>query len=292
MAPVAFALVTRQSGQRRRQLAVHLRPPRRAGARRARRGLGDGALARLHARWCCCWRPATTTASAPAAWPRCRDASRVDRLRRLWRLGFPAAIADLDRGRRSSPLATALAGRLDPVSSASHQIASTSRPPPSWCRSASPRPARCASATGSARAIPTGAGAGRLDGDGPWRRLHDGDRRCSSWRCRARSSACSRPAPTCSRSGASLLLIAAVFQLFDGLQAVATGVLRGLGDTRTADDGQPGRPLAARPAGGLRAVLHARDGRGRACGLASPPASSSAAWSSPGCGAAASRTIS
>ncbi len=33
--------------------------------------------------------------------------------------------------------------------------------------------------------------------------------------------------------GASLLLVAAVFQLFDGLQGVATGILRGLGDTRT-----------------------------------------------------------
>jgi MATE family multidrug resistance protein len=33
--------------------------------------------------------------------------------------------------------------------------------------------------------------------------------------------------------GATLLTIAAVFQLFDGLQGVATGVLRGLGDTRT-----------------------------------------------------------
>jgi len=33
--------------------------------------------------------------------------------------------------------------------------------------------------------------------------------------------------------GASLLFVAAVFQLFDGLQGVATGVLRGLGDTRT-----------------------------------------------------------
>jgi len=32
--------------------------------------------------------------------------------------------------------------------------------------------------------------------------------------------------------GASLLFVAAVFQLFDGLQGVATGVLRGLGDTR------------------------------------------------------------
>jgi MATE family multidrug resistance protein len=33
--------------------------------------------------------------------------------------------------------------------------------------------------------------------------------------------------------GARLLFVAAVFQLFDGLQAVTTGALRGLGDTRT-----------------------------------------------------------
>ena len=33
--------------------------------------------------------------------------------------------------------------------------------------------------------------------------------------------------------GGRLLLLAAAFQLFDGLQSVATGVLRGLGDTRT-----------------------------------------------------------
>jgi MATE family multidrug resistance protein len=33
--------------------------------------------------------------------------------------------------------------------------------------------------------------------------------------------------------GATLLMIGAVFQLFDGMQGVATGVLRGLGDTRT-----------------------------------------------------------
>jgi MATE family multidrug resistance protein len=32
--------------------------------------------------------------------------------------------------------------------------------------------------------------------------------------------------------GGSLLFIAAVFQLFDGLQAVTTGALRGLGETR------------------------------------------------------------
>jgi MATE family multidrug resistance protein len=34
--------------------------------------------------------------------------------------------------------------------------------------------------------------------------------------------------------GVSILAVAAVFQLFDGLQGVGTGVLRGLGDTRTA----------------------------------------------------------
>jgi MATE family multidrug resistance protein len=33
--------------------------------------------------------------------------------------------------------------------------------------------------------------------------------------------------------GIRLLTIAAIFQLFDGTQAVATGVLRGIGDTRT-----------------------------------------------------------
>ncbi len=33
--------------------------------------------------------------------------------------------------------------------------------------------------------------------------------------------------------GIGLLAIAAAFQLFDGTQAVATGVLRGIGDTRT-----------------------------------------------------------
>jgi MATE family multidrug resistance protein len=33
--------------------------------------------------------------------------------------------------------------------------------------------------------------------------------------------------------GATLLLVAAAFQLFDGLQTVATGALRGAGDTKT-----------------------------------------------------------
>jgi MATE family multidrug resistance protein len=41
------------------------------------------------------------------------------------------------------------------------------------------------------------------------------------------------PDPNVIRTGARLLLVAAAFQLFDGLQTVATGALRGAGDTRT-----------------------------------------------------------
>ncbi|MBI1818030.1 MAG: MATE family efflux transporter [Deltaproteobacteria bacterium] len=40
--------------------------------------------------------------------------------------------------------------------------------------------------------------------------------------------------PTVIAIGATLVIIAAVFQLFDGIQVVATGALRGTGDTRTA----------------------------------------------------------
>ena len=41
------------------------------------------------------------------------------------------------------------------------------------------------------------------------------------------------PDPTVIHVGATLLLVAAAFQLFDGLQTVTTGALRGAGDTRT-----------------------------------------------------------
>ena len=41
------------------------------------------------------------------------------------------------------------------------------------------------------------------------------------------------PDPTVISVGAQLLLVAAAFQLFDGLQTVATGSLRGSGETRT-----------------------------------------------------------
>jgi MATE family multidrug resistance protein len=41
------------------------------------------------------------------------------------------------------------------------------------------------------------------------------------------------PDPAVIRAASALLFVAAFFQLFDGLQAVATGALRGAGDTRT-----------------------------------------------------------
>jgi len=41
------------------------------------------------------------------------------------------------------------------------------------------------------------------------------------------------PQPEVIRTGATLLMVAAVFQLFDGLQVVATGALRGAGNTHT-----------------------------------------------------------
>jgi len=42
------------------------------------------------------------------------------------------------------------------------------------------------------------------------------------------------PDPRVIEVGVTLLAVAAVFQIFDGMQVVATGALRGLGDTRTA----------------------------------------------------------
>jgi MATE family multidrug resistance protein len=41
------------------------------------------------------------------------------------------------------------------------------------------------------------------------------------------------PDPVVMHAASALLFVAAFFQLFDGLQTVATGALRGAGDTRT-----------------------------------------------------------
>jgi MATE family multidrug resistance protein len=153
------------------------------------------------------------------------------RIRKLVRLGFPAASqVTLELGVFSA--ASALAGRLDAISLAAHQIV-----------------LNLASLTfmvplgmASAGAVRVGHAIGRRDSDGAaragWAALLLGVTFMSS----ASLVFLVFPAPllrifTTDRGvigiGISLLLVAAVFQPFDGLQGVATGVLRGIGDTRT-----------------------------------------------------------
>ena len=127
--------------------------------------------------------------------------------------------------------ATALAGRLAPAALAAHQIAiniaSCTFMVPLGVASAGA--VRVGHAVGR-RDVP--AAARGLDGAAVRRLVHGvrgaavrprpprADRRVHDRRRRA-------------AIGTSLLFVAAVFQLFDGIQGVATGVLRGLGDTRT-----------------------------------------------------------
>ena len=154
---------------------------------------------------------------------------------RLWRLvglGLPAA-THLTAEVGVFAAATALAGKLDPISLASHQIA-----------------INVASVTymvplgvASAGAVRVGHAMGRGDPSGVrrsgWTALAIG---LAFMACAAiafllvpeRILALFTRDATVVATGVTLLLIAAVFQLFDGLQGVATGVLRGLGDTRTA----------------------------------------------------------
>ena len=153
------------------------------------------------------------------------------RIVQLAKLGLPAAAqVTLEMGVFAA--ASALAGRLDPVSLAAHQIA-----------------LNLASLTfmvplglASAGAVRVGRAIGRHDVRGAarsgWMALVIGTTFMSS----AALVFVVAPRPLIGLFSSSeavfavgrrLLLIAAMFQLFDGLQGVSTGVLRGLGDTRT-----------------------------------------------------------
>ncbi len=153
------------------------------------------------------------------------------RLRRLLVLRLPAASQMLAEVGVFA-LATALAGTLDPISGASHQIA--------------------LNLAGIAFMIPLGVGSagavrvGHAVGAGdPVRAAAAG------WTAillgvafmlgsgalfvampRALIGLFSTD-PAVLNVGSSLLFLAAIFQLFDGIQGVITGTLRGLGDTRT-----------------------------------------------------------
>jgi MATE family multidrug resistance protein len=153
------------------------------------------------------------------------------RMRRLVTLGLPAASqVTLEVGVFAA--ASALAARLPPAALAAHQIA-----------------INVASFTfmvplgvASAGAVRVGQAVGRSDAAGAaragWTALLFGTlfMACAASVFllipRALIGAFSEDVSVL-QIGTSLLFVAAIFQLFDGLQGVATGVLRGLGDTRT-----------------------------------------------------------
>ncbi len=153
------------------------------------------------------------------------------RVRRLLDLGIPAALQiTLEVALFSA--ASVLAARLDAASLAAHQIAIT-----------------VASTTfmvpygvASSAAVRVGQAVGRRDPEGVvragWMAIALG----VGFMATAALGLWLFPAPIISfftadgsvlAVGVSLLAVAALFQLFDGLQVVTIGVLRGLGDTRT-----------------------------------------------------------
>jgi MATE family multidrug resistance protein len=152
------------------------------------------------------------------------------RIHELLQLGLPAAsqlLAEIG----AFTLATFLVGKLGAVSLAGHQIA-----------------LNVASFTymvplgiGSAAAVRVGQAVGAGDGHGAaragWMALlfGAGFMSCSGLTLFLFSHPIARvytPEARVVHVGAVLLVVAAIFQLFDGLQVVATGALRGAGNTR------------------------------------------------------------
>jgi MATE family multidrug resistance protein len=153
-------------------------------------------------------------------------------LLRLVRLGLPAAgQVALETGVVAA--ASALAARLDPVSLASHQIT----------LNLSSLTFMVPLGVASAGAVGVGHAVGRGDPSGAaragWAALLLGVAFMALAAAafvltpRALLGLFTTSAPVIAL-GTRLLLVAATFQIFDGLQGVSTGVLRGLGDTRTA----------------------------------------------------------
>lgn len=166
-----------------------------------------------------------------AAHPQIPFAIDMVRLRRLAMLGLPAASqVTLEVGVFAA--VSTLAGKLDPVSLGSHQIA----------LNIAALSFMVPLGLSSAGAVRVGHAVGAHD---PQRAVHAG------WTALAAGAAVMAavavlllvfPAPMIRAFttdvrvidiGVKLLAIAAAFQLFDGTQAVVTGVLRGVGDTRT-----------------------------------------------------------
>jgi MATE family multidrug resistance protein len=153
------------------------------------------------------------------------------RLRRLLALGLPAA-SQMGAEVGVFALATALSGTLDPISSAAHQIA--------------------LNLAGVAFMVPLGLGSAGAVRVGHAVGARDRDRASAAgWTAIVLAIGFMFVAASVFTifprqligwfttdaavlaTGSSLLFLAAVFQLFDGIQGVITGTLRGLGDTRT-----------------------------------------------------------
>ena len=153
------------------------------------------------------------------------------RLKRLLDLGLPAA-TQVTAEVGVFAVATVLAGTLDPISSASHQIA--------------------INLASVAFMVPLGIGSAGAVRVGHAIGSRDRSRAAASgWTAILLGTAFMVTSglvffvfprqlialfstePAVLSLGTSLLYIAAVFQLFDGIQGVITGTLRGLGDTRT-----------------------------------------------------------
>ncbi len=153
------------------------------------------------------------------------------RLREILALGLPAAgqmLAEIG----VFALATTLIGRLDKASLASHQIALNVV---SYTYMV---PLGISSAT----AVRVGQALGRRDGQGAaragWTGLVLGAGFMSAcavllWTLPVQVIRLFTPDPAVAAVGAALLVAGAFFQIFDGLQVVATGALRGAGDTQT-----------------------------------------------------------
>ena len=167
---------------------------------------------------------------APGLWHVDRGFSAA-RLRRLVALGLPAA-SQVGAEVGVFALATALSGTLDPISSAAHQIA--------------------LNMAGVAFMVPLGLGSAGAVRVG--HAVGAGDRPRASaagWTAILLATgfmvlaalvfiavprqliALFSDDPDVLAVGTSLLFLAAIFQLFDGIQGVITGTLRGIGDTRT-----------------------------------------------------------
>jgi MATE family multidrug resistance protein len=155
----------------------------------------------------------------------------VVRLLRLLDLGLPAALQILIEGGLFGVIAV-LAARLDEVSLAAHGIAvtvvSTTYMVPLGI--------------GSAAAVRVGQAVGRKDRQGVatsgWTALllgtlFMGAAGLALWTAPRWILHVFTADAAVIASGAALLRIAALFELFDGFQTVATGALRGLGDTRS-----------------------------------------------------------